>query len=182
MRVRTILAVLCSLPIFLVVTAQSTAVPASASFPLRPKSPCPVTLPMDEVPPGSNKPSEPMYYGNEALWTVLWRQGRIVFEPGGPGFVLPDGSLGMKWGWVPLVPGDLTIEGRRLDGPAAPLQSDIGGMARTESGQGFYPTYLIFPTPGCWQVTGRVGDATLTFVTLVVKVGDGPNWRPETVP
>jgi LysM repeat protein len=27
---------------------------------------------------------------------------------------------------------------------------------------------LIFPTAGCWEVTGRVGDASLTFVTEVV--------------
>jgi len=31
------------------------------------------------------------------------------------------------------------------------------------------PTELIFPTEGCWEVTGRVGDASLTFVTLVVR-------------
>ncbi len=36
---------------------------------------------------------------------------------------------------------------------------------------------------GEWrQVTGRIGEAALTFITLVIKVGDGPNWRPETVP
>jgi len=28
---------------------------------------------------------------------------------------------------------------------------------------------VIFPTEGCWQVTGRVGRADLTFVTFVIK-------------
>jgi hypothetical protein len=40
---------------------------------------------------------------------------------------------------------------------------------------GFQATGIIFPTPGCWEVTGRVGNASLTFITKVVKVGDGPS-------
>ncbi|PYV41517.1 MAG: hypothetical protein DMG06_16860 [Acidobacteria bacterium] len=35
-------------------------------------------------------------------------------------------------------------------------------------------TALIFPTPGCWEVTGRVGQGSLTFVTQVGKIGEGP--------
>jgi hypothetical protein len=31
------------------------------------------------------------------------------------------------------------------------------------------PSGLSFPTEGCWEVTGAVGDAELTFVTLVLK-------------
>jgi hypothetical protein len=27
--------------------------------------------------------------------------------------------------------------------------------------------------PNSWEVTGRVGDASLTFVTMVVRAGDG---------
>jgi hypothetical protein len=33
--------------------------------------------------------------------------------------------------------------------------------------------------PGCWEVTGRVDDATVTFITRVVKIGDGPAWRRD---
>jgi hypothetical protein len=44
---------------------------------------------------------------------------------------------------------------------------------------GFQPTYLVFPTPGCWEITGRVGTAKLTFVLFVEKVGDGPAWKFE---
>jgi hypothetical protein len=47
--------------------------------------------------------------------------------------------------------------------------------------RGFQATCLIFSTPGCWEVTGRVGDATVTFITKVVKIGDGPAW-PRDVP
>ena len=34
---------------------------------------------------------------------------------------------------------------------------------------------LTFPTPGCWEITGRVGDTALTYVTLV------EHWREAGV-
>jgi len=104
----------------------------------------------------------------------LWPNGIVVFKPGGAGFVTPDGSLGMKFGWRRGVRGQLTIEGRRLDASSRPLRADI---PNGYGDFGFQATALIFPTPGCWEVTGHVGEASLTFVTLVVKIGDGPNWR-----
>jgi hypothetical protein len=65
------------------------------------------------------------------------------------------------------VPGSLTIEGHRLDAGAPRLRADIpGGYGDL----GFIPSGLIFPTPGCWKVTGRVADASLTFVVQVVPV------------
>jgi hypothetical protein len=154
---------------------------ASASFPRLPLLGCPVSLP-SETPRELPWTGEPTYFGHDDLWTELWPDGRIVFEPGGPGFVLPDGSMGMKWPWIPFNKGKLKISGQRLDAPAAPLQSDIKDFSSTGNGEWFYPSYLIFPTPGCWQVSGQVGETVLTFVTLVVKIGDGPTWRPETVP
>ena len=117
-------------------------------------------------------------YGNEALATALSPDGTIVFKPGGPGFVLEDGSLSMKFPWWRLVKARLTIEGRRLDQPAAPLRASIpDGYGDI----GFQATAVIFPTPGCWEVTGRVAGKTLSFVTLVEKIGEGPvqSRRPE---
>jgi len=185
-RGRTIMVLLCSWPILLIAaaatpaTAQPVTAPMSAPLPPPARAACPVTLPITDAPPGEPDPSEPTYYGNGALWTVLWPDGRVVFEPRGPGFVLPDGSLGMKWPWIPFVPGDLAVDGRRLDGSAPPAWAEIS-EGFTDWGR-FFPTYLIFPTPGCWEVTGRIGETSLTFVTLVVQVGDGPDWRPPTVP
>jgi hypothetical protein len=34
---------------------------------------------------------------------------------------------------------------------------------------GFQPSGIYFAGEGCWQVTARAGNATLTFVTLVAK-------------
>ena len=45
------------------------------------------------------------------------------------------------------------------------------------SGFGMCFSTVVFPTPGCWEVTGRVGTASLTFVTLVQRIGVGPSTR-----
>jgi hypothetical protein len=106
----------------------------------------------------------------------LWPDGTVVFKPGSAGFITRDGSLGMKFGWRRGVSGQLRIEGRRLDAVAPPLRSEVPGGY---GGRGFQATYVIFPTPGCWEVMGHVGDATVTFITRVVKIGDGPSWRRD---
>lgn len=113
-------------------------------------------------------------YGNEALTVGIPPDGRFVFKPGGAGFVaVSDGALGIKVGWDRLRRGYLRIEGRRLDGEAAPARSAFSDY----DDFGFQATYVIFPTPGCWEITGRVADASLTFVVFVVKIGEGPAGR-----
>jgi hypothetical protein len=76
----------------------------------------------------------------------------------------------MKFGWWRALPGPkLTIEGRRLDAEAPPLRASIPDGY----GAQFQATGIIFPTPGCWEVTGRAGGASLTFVTRVVHIHCG---------
>jgi hypothetical protein len=126
---------------------------------------CPVTSSNGNTPPDQQASSNS--YGNGALWTWLWPSGTVVFRPGGPGFQLQDGSLQMKFPWWRTVRGALSITGRRLDGDAPPLRAHIpSGYGDT----GFQATSLIFPTPGCWEVTGRAGNASLTFITRVVRL------------
>ena len=128
---------------------------------------CPVTI-QNDIGAGGK-------YGDWQLSTVLWERGEFIFKPGGSGFVTPDGALGIKYPWWRGVRGTLHIEGRRLDGPAGPLRSEFVDYGPT----GFQASYVIFPTPGCWEVTGRAGEARLTFVARIVKIGDGPGWRRE---
>jgi hypothetical protein len=110
-------------------------------------------------------------HGNHALVTWLPPDGIVVFKPGGPGFVLEDGALSMKFGWWRLRRGQLAILGQRLDGPAPAMRASIpNGYGDI----GFQATALIFPTPGCWAVTARLGDTNLNFVVLVEKIGPGP--------
>ncbi|MDP9375917.1 MAG: hypothetical protein M3Q65_26400 [Chloroflexota bacterium] len=121
--------------------------------------PCPVTVPDGNPPPG--QPPAPGYHGNGALWTQLPSEVKIPFTAE----QTPPGVLAVNWSWWRGVRGDLSIQGRRLDAPAPPLQALIrGGYGDS----GYQLTALSFPTPGCWEVTGMVGDASLTFVVLVV--------------
>jgi hypothetical protein len=117
--------------------------------------------------------------GNSRLQAVFPPGGKFVFAPGGAGFVDLDGALGIKFAFDRLVAGRLYVGGRRLDGDAPPVRAYMNdGYGNI----GFQPVYLVFPTPGCWEITGGVGEARLTFVLQVEKVGAGPEWRFEGVP
>lgn len=124
------------------------------------------------IPGGITRIEQGLYGTKELAFAGPWPDGTVVFKPGGPGFVLPDGSLSMKFAWQRGVRGALRIDGRRLDATAPPLRAHIpNGYGDI----GFQATALIFPTPGCWEVTGRVGNARVTFITKVVKIGEGPS-------
>jgi hypothetical protein len=135
------------------------------------KDACPVTHPNGNGPPGE-RPSK-TYHGNDVLWTVLSRNGVIV---AGPDFVRPDGSIRWKFPWwaeVGNLAGDLTIRGRNLHAAAPPLRPRInrGSPESGFSGSDFWASEIVFPSEGCWEVTGEVRytQASLTFTTFVVK-------------
>ena len=123
---------------------------------------CQVTPPNGHIPPGQagNPGSDrATYLGNGELWTVLPPQGTLREA------ARRDGSMAQKFPWWRAVRGRLAITGRRVDGRGPALRARIpGGYGST----GFQSTAIIFPTPGCWSVTGTAGSATLRFVTLVV--------------
>jgi hypothetical protein len=126
-------------------------------------SACPVTLPNETAPPHSGEWERKQSFGNGRLWTIFWPYNVLVVENG---YVQDDGSIVMKWPWWRGVAGKLRIEGRRLDKAAKPLDASVpDGYGRS----GFQASGIHFPTEGCWEVTGRVGRASLRFVTLVVK-------------
>ena len=138
---------------------------------------CPVTLPRQ-----APNDAKEMFGAGSADWNGdlfvggIWPDGTIVFQPGGPGFILPDGSLSMKFGWFRTngLRGKLTIHGKRLDASAPPLRANI---PECYPDTGFQATGLIFPTEGCWEVTGQVGNTSLTFVTRVVHLTKPANHK-----
>jgi hypothetical protein len=108
-------------------------------------------------------------YWNKNLYAgALWPDATLMVGPQGAGFILPDDSLEMKYPWLRAagLTGKLTITGRRLDAVAPPLKADIPSGYLDS---GFEATGLIFPTEGCWEITGKVGDTTLTFVNRVIR-------------
>jgi len=121
-------------------------------------------------------------YGN-ALLSVgpfgLWPNGTVVFKPGGAGFQTKEGALGMKFGWTRGIRGKINVTGRRIDADAPPLRFETN-QANDVHSTGFLASYLLFSTPGWWEVTAQVGDrqdSKIKFVTRVEKIGDGPAWR-----
>jgi hypothetical protein len=174
--VRMLLILLVWVPIRTRAAPQSAA---SQSANNRAAATCPVTLPRSARSFGKRTPGREamsLFDPETSRWKPvlilgpfgLWPEGTVVFRPGGPGSIEPDGSLAMKFGWTrgEGLRGKLKIHGRRLDASAPPLRASIpDGYGDT----GFQATALIFPTEGCWEVTGEVGETRLTFVTRVIK-------------
>ena len=115
-------------------------------------------------------------YGNARIAVALSPpNGRVVAGrlPGG-GYraeIRKDGSIDAKYGWWrSQAKPKLRISGHRLDASAPPVRASIpDGYDR-----GLQATGIIFPTMGCWRITGRVGTATLAFTVLVSKSRLGP--------
>jgi hypothetical protein len=121
------------------------------------------TRPPASVPRGFN-------YGNGTIAVGLNPpNGRIVagrLPSGGMRATInDDGSINAKVGWWRKGEGRPVITGRRLDQPAPALRASVPAGYSA----GFQATGLLFPTSGCWQVTGRYGGAHLTFTVLVTK-------------
>lgn len=137
-----------------------TPAPTATPYPI-PTS-CPVTLPNGNTPPGQS-PS-PTYHGNGQLWTNLLPNGVLV----PPENVRPDGKLTYNWWWWRGQRGQLSVQGSRLDDLTAPLLE--AEITPDFGDSGYQDSWLIFSGEGCWEVTGQVGNSTLTFVVYVAKV------------
>jgi hypothetical protein len=147
-------------------TAAASQSPISDPAPRRPKG-CPVTLNNTRVPPPGERPrledtTADVYYRNGRLWTILPPAGVIRERSRG------DGSIETKLPWWRGLRGRLSISGRRLDAPTPRIRAHIpAGYGPI----GFQASAIVFPTAGCWSVTGTAGTASLNFVTLVAAPG-----------
>lgn len=130
---------------------------------------CPVTEPNGEAPGGEAE--SPLYFAQQGLTTVLWPDGMIPFDSSGPGDMRDDGSLAMKFPFWrgEGIRGQLTISGHRLDGDSPPAYGEIPeGYGDT----GFQASAIVFPTPGCWEVTARADGAGMRFVQRAVLLAE----------
>ena len=140
--------------------------PASSSSPAAAEPQCPATGLEDRLP----TIIAPMV-GSEPIWLVNGSFNR---------WLGPDGLVKSVWVLSRAVEGDLVVSGHRLDGagvmrfqagvdaspvvrvviPDATRQSVIPGEATPEmmDEYAFRTMYLIYPSPGCWEVTARLGD------------------------
>lgn len=144
---------------------------------------CSVTVPNDSQPPpdgGSIGPGSLVTHGNGQLWTILphdgiWRVDERSMEA--------DGSIVEKFVWWRRVveqttstvdgvltaettfAGELSITGRRLDGPAP------AATARTQPEGVHVGSIITFPVGGCWEITGTAGQDSLTFTVYMLPPG-----------
>jgi hypothetical protein len=85
----------------------------------------------------------------------------------------PDGTLFDKLGWLPRkgFTGKLVVHGERLDAPGRlnVLSVNWGySYAPGKPPRGSWASAVTFPSQGCWRITGRVRDVSLTYVVRVV--------------
>jgi hypothetical protein len=135
-----------------------------------PTEACPVTIPRGGK-PGPSSGSSPHWYGNGLVWTRLPLDGVYVPSRGNVGWPGdPDGSVATKLYWFARIGGTFTLEGERLDALAPRLV--VHGVNRGQSEMWRGPTWatpVSFPTEGCWRLTARLEDVSLSFVMKVVS-------------
>ena len=100
-------------------------------------------------------------YGNGLLSTTLPRKGVLVAQK--------ERGLFQKLGWLPRkgFGGELTVRGERLDAPAR-MRVLAVNWGYTSTGLGSWRSAVTFPSEGCWRITGRVRDISLSYVVKVV--------------
>lgn len=120
---------------------------------------CPTTKPNGNVPPvAPGAWSGFHWHGNGALWVWLRPDGILVTNALG----------GEKKIWVAKEWGrTLSVNYRTLDTPSAPITAPV--VSGTLSGYDgpSWASRMSFQ-PGCWQISGRLGDVSLSFVVQVV--------------
>ena len=145
---------------------------------------CPVTIPNDSQPPpggGSIGPGSLVTYGNGQLWTIVPQDGIWRVDDRS---MRADGSIATKFVWWRRVverttsmvngvvtaettfAGELSITGRRLDGPAP------AATAQTQPEGVHVGSTITFPVGGCWEVIGTAGEDSLTFTVYVLPPGE----------
>lgn len=140
-------------------TAASTSVATASPTTLA----CTITAPVLAEPPDDpaviNSPAPGYYFINEdrSIWVSALPPDAGIEN------AWRAGDKGNKVGWFRPAGVDLEITGRRLDGPAATLVAEVPCCYPTR----FQATGLYFPFPGCWEVSAKAGDRTLSFTVWI---------------
>jgi len=151
--------------------AEPTAVPEVVSK--SPPASCPVTTPQNPtfVPPAPYDSlgfDGEFWYGSNSLWTAIRQNGTWEALPHNPEgyaqkvFWWRDGYV-----WNEEPEPNLIVTSERLDASAPPL---IASKATNAYASDIGSAMLVgvdLPTLGCWQITGRYGEAELSFVVWV---------------
>jgi hypothetical protein len=148
----------------------------AATFEVVPHDPppsCPITVLQDPpfTPPA---PYDSMgfegefWYGSSSLWTAVRENGTWEALPHNPEgytqkvFWWRDGYV-----WTEEPEPELIVTGERLDAHAAPLNASKATNASASDIGSAMLVGIDMPTPGCWKIIGKYGDAEVNFVVWV---------------
>jgi hypothetical protein len=142
--------------------ASGQAVRVQAAPTLRVDAPategCHATTPNGNAPRGAVGSPPWIFHGNGGLWVPLRPDRTLVTNP--------LGGYKLRWWAKDGVSGRLSVRYRPLDPPSAPLTARSGTFLGEDRQSTM--SQMSFE-PGCWQITGRLLDATLSFVVQVVR-------------
>jgi hypothetical protein len=134
---------------------------------------CPVTRPpeLPFTPPSPyshNAPGNNFWYGTDSLWTAVPGNGVWSGLPHNPaGYTQKVLWWRIGYSWTDEPEPHLSVTGRRLDAPAPPLNVSKATNAFAEDIGAAMLVGVDFPTPGCWEITGRYAGNELSFVVQV---------------
>jgi hypothetical protein len=142
-----------------------------------PPESCPVTKPPQPpfLPPPPYPSDGLIWVGSPKLWTNIPTSGTWR---GLPHYTPEDSRFRQKLFWWSEGydsrienPPQLTITGKRLDGPAPPLSADSTSNAgwTNDRDHPFMVAGIFIPTLGCWKITGHYKSAELSYVVWVSK-------------
>lgn len=128
-----------------------------------PSASCPVTKPSQPpfLPPEPYPSGVFVWVDSPKLWTDIPRSGTWL---GLPHDTPADARFRPKlfwwsngYDWRIGNPPELTITGKRLDGPAPPLSTDPHASAgwTNDRERAFMVAGIFIPTLGCWKITGH---------------------------
>jgi len=147
--------------------------PTSKAVPHDPPESCPITVPQNPlfVPPcpyDSMGFEGEFWYGSDSLWTAVRENGTWEALPHNPEgytqkvFWWRDGYV-----WTEEPEPALTVTGERLDASAPPLHASKATNASASDIGSAMLVGVDMPTLGCWKITGKYGDAEVSFVVWV---------------
>ena len=150
----------------------ATAPAATASAPAADPDGCPITRPPNRpfvppAPPAPDSVSAPFgefWFGTPELWTSLRPDGTwsdLPYHEGAYTQKVFWWSQGYDW------KSQLTLTGRRIDGPAPPMRASTATNAFAADIGSSSLVGVDLPTAGCWEITGHLKGVTLSFVVWV---------------
>ena len=145
----------------------------SKVMPHEPPASCPITIPQDPpfVPPS---PYDSMgfegefWYGSNSLWTAVRQNGAWEALPHNPeGFTQKVFWWREGYVWTEEPEPALIVTGERLDASAPPLNASKATNAYASDIGSAMLVGVDLPTLGCWKITGKYGEAEVSFVVWV---------------